>query len=1069
VLICPACGEENPPRFRLCGYCGTELAPTAPAQEVRKTVTVVFSDLKGSTSLGEQLDSEALREVMSRYFDVFRAVLERHGGTVEKFIGDAVMAVFGLPRLHEDDALRAVRAAAEMREALADLNDELEQHWGVRLANRTGVNTGEVVAGDPTAGQRLVTGDTVNVAARLEQAAPENDVLIGDSTYRLVKDAVTVEAVEPLPLKGKSELVPAFRLLDVREGADGLARRVDTPMVGREAELDTLIARLDTARLEDRCELVTIVGPAGVGKSRLVHEFLQAVDGRASVLRGQCLPYGEGITFWALSSAVRMATGTSPQEPKETARARLDEFVGGANRDVADRLAATMGLSAEVFPMQETFWATRRLLEILAETQPAVLVIDDVHWAEPTFLELVQHVRDTAAAPVLVVCTARHELVEDHPEWSEDKPRTSVIALGPLSITDGETVVSHLLGSVGVPRAVQERIARTAEGNPLYVEQTLSMLIDDGTLVWVDGAWQLTADAATLDIPPTISALITARLDQLAQQERVVIERGAVIGQTFWLGAVAELAPDELAPAVEPSLQALTTKELVAPDRSTFVGQEAYSFRHILIRDSAYGGLLKRTRAELHERFASWLVAITGARSNEFEEIIGYHLEQSFLSRRELGPLDDAARSIAEHASQHLAAAGRRALTRRDMAAATNLLERAVSLLDERHPARLALVPDLAEALIDTGEFARADAYLEPTLVAADESGDLRLHADAQIVQMFGRYLTDPEGFSDAALALAEDAIAVLELASDHSALAKAWRLVGSVHGLQCRYAKAEEAVRNAVEEAKRAGDRRQELQNLPTYALSAAYGPMPVPDAIRRCRQVLEECAGSQSGEALVLCALAHLHGLAGEFDEARRLYQRARDTYEELGLRVHAALVSLDSGPVEMLAGDPAAAERELRRDYEALTELGDKSYLPTTAALLAEALHDLGRDDEAEELTVVSEQTSFPDDLNSEVEWRCARARILAARGAHAEAERLAREAVAKAAESDFLEVQAGAALALAEALAAAGRDAEATAAAQEALGLTHLKQALAASVQTQRRSEALGIALTLGDEA
>jgi hypothetical protein len=623
------------------------------------------------------------------------------------------------------------------------------------------------------------------------------------------------------------------------------------------------------------------------------------------------------------------------------------------------------------------------------------------------------------------------------------------------------------LGTVGVPRAVQERITRTAEGNPLYVEQTLSMLIDDGTLRWADGAWELTADASTIVIPPTISALITARLDQLAQQERTVVERGAVIGQTFWVGAVAELTPSELATSVTPSLKTLTQKELVSPDRSAFEGEDAYSFRHILIRDSAYGGLLKRTRAELHERFAGWMVAITGARADEFDEIIGYHLEQAYWNRHELGPIDDAGRAIAEGAAQHLSAAGRRALTRRDMGAATNLLERAVAVLDERHPFRLALVPDLGEALIDSGEFAQADTYLEQALAAADELGNLRLHAEAQIVQMFGRYLTDPENFSDAALALAEDAIAVLELASDHVALAKAWRLIGSVHGLQCRYAKAEEAVRNAVDEARLAGDRRQELQNLPTYALSAAYGPMPVPEAIHRCRQVLEECAGSQSAEGLVLCALAHLHGLAGEFDQARLLYRQARERYEGLGLRVHAALVSLDSGPVEMLAADWQAAERELRHDYETLTELGDKSYLPTTAALLAHALHQLGRDDEAEQLTIVSEETSYPDDLNSEVEWRCARARIVAARGEHQAAEQLAREAVAKAADSDFLEVQADAGLTLAEVLAAAGRIDEATVVAQEALGLTHLKQATASTAEIMRTCAELGI--TLGDQA
>jgi tetratricopeptide (TPR) repeat protein len=593
------------------------------------------------------------------------------------------------------------------------------------------------------------------------------------------------------------------------------------------------------------------------------------------------------------------------------------------------------------------------------------------------------------------------------------------------------------------------------------------MLVDDGTLRWEDGAWRLTSDPATLDIPPTISALITARLDQLAQQERMVVERGAVIGQTFWVGAVAELTPSEFAESVEPSLKALTSKELVAADRSTFDGQDAYSFRHILIRDSAYGGLLKRTRADLHERFAGWLVAITGARANEFEEIIGHHLEQSYWNLRDLGPLDDKSRAIAEGAAQHLGAAGRRAMTRRDIGATTNLLERAAAVLDERHPFRLALIPDLAEALIDSGEFARADEFLEPALAASDELGDLRLHAEAQIVQMFGRYLTDPDGFSDAALALAEDTIAVLELAGDHTALSKAWRLVGGVHGLQCQYGKAEEAVRNAVEEARRAGDRRQELQNLPTYALSAAYGPMPVPEAIRRCEQILEESSGSQSGQALVSCALAHLHGLAGNFDEARILYRRARETYERLGLKVYAALVSLDSGPVEMLAGDFAEAERELRRDYEALTELGDKSYLPTTAALLAHAVHELGRVDEAEALSVVSEERSYPDDLNSEVAWRCARARVLSVRDAHDDAERFAREAVAKAAESDFLEVQADAAMTLAEVLAGAGRRDEARVAAEDALGLTHLKQATALSAEIIRTCERMGI--TLGNDA
>src|SRR5581483_10184370 len=391
MQVCPGCGEENPDKFRLCGFCGTPLAPALPPQEVRKTVTIVFSDLKGSTNLGEALDSESLREVMSRYFDEMRAELERHGGTIEKFIGDAVMAVFGLPTLHEDDALRAVRAAAGMKRALERLNGELERVWGVRLTNRTGVNTGEVVAGDPSAGQRLVTGDAVNVAARLEQAAPANEVLLGELTYRLVKDAVEVEAVEPLELKGKAERVPAYRLLSVREQGEGWTRRRDAPMVGREQELDTLLASFDAAVAERACRLATVVGDAGVGKSRLNEEFLASIGERARVLSGRCLSYGEGITFWPLVEVVRQAASIEEEDTPGVARAKLVSLAGPEGDDVVERVASAIGLSPETFPIEELFWGARKLLESLAREQPLVVLFDDIHWAEPTFLDLVEH------------------------------------------------------------------------------------------------------------------------------------------------------------------------------------------------------------------------------------------------------------------------------------------------------------------------------------------------------------------------------------------------------------------------------------------------------------------------------------------------------------------------------------------------------------------------------------------------------------------------------------------------------------------------------------------------------
>jgi class 3 adenylate cyclase len=348
VLRCPDCGEENPERFRLCGYCGAQLAPPTAAEEVRKTVTVVFCDLKGSTSLGEKLDSESLREVLSAYFSAMRRVLERHGGTVEKYIGDAIMAVFGLPRLHEDDALRAVRAAFEMGTVLKDLNVRLQATWGVDLENRIGVNTGEVVAGDTATQQRLATGDTVNVTARLEQAAPGGEVLIGEATFRLVKDAVTVEPMEPLELKGKSKPVRAYRLIGVGLG-EAIARRVDLPVVGRREELGRLLDAFDRALGSSRCEVVTVLGQPGLGKSRLIKEFVRRVGGRAQVLTGRCLPYGEGITFWPIAEALRQAAGIIIEDQEEDARAKLVEVAkmprSGSGPSWVPARAATLKMS----------------------------------------------------------------------------------------------------------------------------------------------------------------------------------------------------------------------------------------------------------------------------------------------------------------------------------------------------------------------------------------------------------------------------------------------------------------------------------------------------------------------------------------------------------------------------------------------------------------------------------------------------------------------------------------------------------------------------------------------------
>ena len=519
VQICPNCGEENPPRFRLCGFCGTALVVELPAQERRKTVTVFFSDLKGSTNLGEALDSESLREVMTRYFDEMRAILEHHGGRVEKYIGDAIMAVFGLPRVHEDDALRAVRAALATKDALAALNEELQQRWGVQLQNRTGVNTGEVVAGDPTQGQRLVTGDVVNVAARLEQAAPTLEILIGEPTYQLVRHAVEVEAVEPLELKGKSERVPAFRLLATRD-AETTERRT-MPLVGREHELDVLDRAVRASIEASSCRMVTVLGEAGVGKSRLTDAFVDSAVGTAQVLTGRCLPYGRGITFWPLAEIARAAAGIRDDDSTDIAATKLARLVGPDTDGVADRVASAVGLSQSQFPLEELFWGTRKLFEALASRGPLVLVFEDIHWAESTFLDLIDHlVASMTDVPVFVLCLARHELLEHRPQWADRTDAETALARATLArgrIADRRQPARPCRHRRAGPRA-----HRRGRGRQSALRRAAALDDDRRGRGPADrrrlgGRGRRSAEIA---IPPTINALLAARLDQLVPEER---------------------------------------------------------------------------------------------------------------------------------------------------------------------------------------------------------------------------------------------------------------------------------------------------------------------------------------------------------------------------------------------------------------------------------------------------------------------------------------------------------------------------------------------------------------------
>jgi class 3 adenylate cyclase/tetratricopeptide (TPR) repeat protein len=1058
VPACPRCGEDNPPHARFCLACGTALTET-PAREVRKIVTVVFVDIAGSTGMGERLDPESLRRVMTRYYDEMRAVVERHGGTVEKFIGDAVMAVFGVPVLHEDDALRAVRAAVEMREALERVNDELERRWTVRLSTRTGVNTGEVVAGDPTAGETLVVGDAVNVAARLEQSAASGEILIGAATQRLVRDAVKVEAVEPLPVRGRDAPVEAFRLREVLPGAPAFQRRLDSPLVGRRRELallqETFLRVVDTRT----CHLATILGGAGVGKSRLAAELVASCRAESDVLSGRCLPYGEGITFWPLVEIVRESVGLSDVDDSDEVRRKLRDLLAREEDGplVAERIGQLVG-AASGTPSEEVPWSVRRLLEALARDRPLVVVLDDLHWAEPRLLDLIEYVADWVRdAPILLVCLARPELLDARPGWAGGKLNASSFLLEPLSEDEAKNLLENLLGAPQLAEDARRRITQAAEGNPLFVEETVSMLIDDGVLRREDGRWEVADDLTRIAVPATIQALLSARLDRLGVEERAVIERGAVEGKLFHRGAVAELTADARRESVPGNLQTLVRRELIRPARSEFAGEDAFEFRHLLVRDAAYAAMPKETRAELHARFAEWLTGVATRRLAEWEEIVGYHFEQAYRYRSELGRRDEVTEELGRRAGEHLGRAGRRAFDRGDAQAAMNLLGRAVDLLPES-PEQLQRRIDQGIALFEAGEFPRAQEVLEGVAEAARRLGEPALEWTARIEQIEVGIQVEP-GRADRAGPEVEEAIRVLGQLGDDAGLARAWHVAAMLHWLQARAGETLPALERAVEHAERAGDRRQRAEDLWLQAMTTSWGPTPVEQAIGRVEAIMRRSEADRKVEALCMATLAHLEASRGNFDRARELIARGRAMMRELGLTVLAAGTSHSDGYIGLVSGNPLEAETGLRDGYEELERLGEKAYLSTSAAYLAEALYQQGRLDEAERFTQISEETADPSDLASHIGWRSVRGKILARRGRLEEGERLARDACTLAEGTDFLDATADALMHLAEVLELAGRIDEARNAISRAEELYERKGSVVLAERARQRLAAL----------
>jgi class 3 adenylate cyclase/tetratricopeptide (TPR) repeat protein len=1032
VRVCPRCGEANSDRARFCQACGSPLAPTEVSSAARKTVTVVFSDVAGSTALGERLDPESVRRLMGRYFDAMRDVLERHGGTVEKFIGDAVMAVFGIPRLHEDDALRGVRAAVEMRERLAVLNGELVREFGVEIQSRTGVHTGEVAVGDPDAGQTLVTGDAVNTAARLEQAAEPGEILLGETTLTLVRDAVAAEPVEPVRAKGKADAVPAYRLLEVVTGADARARRFDAPMIGREAELSAIVEAFERTVAARTCRVVTLLGEAGVGKSRLALEAIGALGDRALILRGRCLPYGEGITFWPVTEVVRQAAEISDEDEPEVAQRRIVSLLEAVEHGdrIAEGVADLVGLEGKARSAEEGFWAVRRLFEALARTRPLVLVFDDIHWGEETFLDLLSYVVEwTSGVPVLVLCLSRKELLDRRPGWAAP-PRSEVVALEPLDDAACVGLLRGLLATREVPAEVTAAITATAEGNPLFVEEIVGMLVDDGLLMREDGRWSAAPGLAAISIPPTVQALLSGRLEQLEVAERRVLEGASVVGEVFEWAAVAELVPSELRPELGGHLMALVRKDVIRPAPSDLSGEDAFRFRHLLIRDAAYDGMGKEARAGLHERFARWLQAAAPERLSELQPIVGYHLERAIRYRQELGVAPETSSELSLEAAHHLAEAGRRALARADVPAAANLLGRALGLLRHDDLLRPRLLIELAEANWEMGEFGRVDELVLEGAELARAIGDRALELRFELRRLYLRWMGDPKrvrlgDVAEEARAIAREAAELDDPLTEGEALLRVGRLLGDTG----RTLEGERTVARASECFARAGVFSSELAFV--RALSFSYqGPHTISVDIERAERALGEAEPTSPFEAFALLGLAVSRAMTGGFDEARSLLRRASAILEELGMALErAAAVGLSESLVELAAGDPAAAEAAIRPSYETLAAMGEKARLSSRAAILGGTVYEQGRLDEALRLADEADAVSAADDLEPQGWLHGVRAKVLARTGRFEEAESEARATLLLMEPSDWLPYKAMAWFDLGEVLRIAGRAEEA----------------------------------------
>jgi class 3 adenylate cyclase/tetratricopeptide (TPR) repeat protein len=986
----------------------------------------------GSTALGERVDAETVRAIQQRYFASMGEALEAHGGTVEKFIGDAVEAVFGIPLAHEDDALRAVRAAWEMRERVTALNAELERRFEVRIGVRIGIMSGEVVAGDSSSRQTIVTGDAVNTAARLEQAAEAGEVLLGEPTFRLVRDAVRVEPVEPVTAKGKAQPVPAYRLLGVAEGEPSRPSQLDGCFVGRDRELGSLLDAWRSASSGEGCRLVTLVGEPGVGKSRLARELGQASG--ALVLSGRCLPYGEAITWWPLAEVVREAAGIRDDHVRAEARRRVLALFESHAEAVAAATAASraIGLEGGAASVEEMAWAFRRLFAALARRRPTAVVVDDLQWAEEPLLELLVSLPAAIPeAPLLVLCLARAELLERVPDWP------GVLLLEPLAGHVASTHARQLVAAAGLPNELAHRVQETAGGNPFFAEELVAMLRED----------------PRASMPASVQQLLGERLDRLPQVEREALECGAIEGEVFHRGAVAALAGRP----VGDDLSLLVERAFVRPAPPLFSNEVAYRFRHLLVRDAAYRATAKRVRAQLHEGFADWLEHVASDRLSEVEEILGYHLEQAHRTLAELGPVGP---TLAARAARHLAAAGRRAAERGEAAAAASLLGRAVELLEREDPDRLEIQLDRSIALIKAGNAAAAEPGLLEVAAEAECLGRPALGVRALVEREFARLFAADLGLEiEAFAARAEEAAGELEHLGDAGGAARALAHATASWVMAGRLERAERVGRRALALTEGAATRDRDRADVLEWLSLALYdSPIPPLDYADITNEVLRRGGESRSFAWFGRLVEAVALGPEGELELARARVREGKQIAIDLGLQSNAACTSLQLAHAELLGGDLLESEGELRAAVPVLERVGALNPLASVCAYLGLVIQARGDSDEAERWLVRAGELAAPDDAEVAIFVPVARTRAAVARGDAQAALAYGEQALAAADGVERVLLRTEPLTAYADALECAGRAGEARAYLRLALKLYERKGYCVAAERTRARLRA-----------